>query len=201
MVNRQKVTYDILNNGKYDALLDTVKKAVRSDMPTEEEVYNLIISDPYYIIEYKDLNRWGELTSVHIKQLEIKEDDTVQAKEIKQKINTNTKFLIENEEYEVPSKNVIYLAWTGFILLPTIYVIDNIVRLFTHLYITNPNGVYASFVVVFILSVIGYKKIVNNHTNKHKRYLQTQVETRALIQDALDKHYITFKEVYKGETT
>ncbi len=201
MVNRQKVTYDILNNGKYDALLDSVKKALNTDKPTQEQVFNLIESDPYYVIEYKDLNRWGELSSVHIKNLEIKESDAQEVKEIKEKLNKTRKYLIDNEEYEVPSKNLIYMAWTGFVALPTIYVIDNVVRVFTHLYITNPEAVYTSFVVVFILSIIGYKKTVNNHTTQHKRYIQTQKDTRALIKNAIEKNYFTFEEVYQGEKT
>ena len=45
-------------------------------------------------------------------------------------------------------------------------------------------------------SIWGYIKVKNNHKNQHKRYLQTQVETRELVKVGLEKEYFTFEEVY-----
>jgi hypothetical protein len=196
MINRIKVVDDIQNDGKYDAILDVVKKATNNLSPTKEEIAKLVESDPFYIKEYKDLNRWGELSSVHINELEINEDDNQEAKTIKETINKNATYLKHGEEYETKQKNIIYLAWTGFIALPSIYVIDNIVRLATDLYTTNESHVYISFAIVVLLSIWGFMKVKSNHARQHNRYIQTQIDTRALIEKGLENESFSFEEVY-----
>lgn len=198
MVNIQKVINEIHSDGRYDAILDVAKKTLNSDNPTLEEIENLVKTDTSYIAEYKDLNRWGELTSIHIKDFEIKDTDTKEAKELKEKINMDMKFLKNREEYQVASKNSIYATWTLSIALPAIYVIDNMVRLFTDIYTSNnENSVYLSFVIVVILSTWGYLKMSRQHKHQHKKYIQTQQEMRTLIKDGLEKEYFTFDEVYE----
>ncbi len=198
MINIAKITSEIHCDGRYDAILDVAKKALNSNNPTLEDIQKLIFKDEYYIKEYKDLNRWGELTSVHIKYLEIKDTDTNEIKETKIKINTDIKFLKNREEYEVTSKNGIYAAWTVSIALPSIYIIDNIVRLFTDIYTNNnENSVYFSFVIVLILSAWGYLKTSLNHKRLHKQYIQTQKEMRKLISLGVEQKYFTFSEVYE----
>ena len=196
MVNIDKVTQDIKEDGKYDALLDTVKFTLDKDNPTFDEIKDLVQNDSSIIVEYKDLNRWGELSSVHVNELYINSEDIDEAKSLKEKINKNVTYLKNGEEYEIKQKNVIYLAWTGFIALPSIYVIDNIVRI-TGLYDGNENSVFISFAIVIITSIWGYFKVTKNHKNQHERYLKTQIETKMMIKDALDKNYITSEEVYQ----
>ena len=198
MINIKKVVNEIHSDGRYDAILDIVKKDLGTDTPSVEDIEKLVLKDTYYITEYKDLNRWGELTSIHIKELEIKSSDTLQIRDLKEKINEDMRFLKNREEYEVPSKDTIYLAWTGFIALPSIYVIDNIVRLFTDLYKNNNEiSVYLSFIVVIILSAWGYKKVSSSHKELHQKYIQTQKQMRKLISLGIEKNYFTFDEIYE----
>lgn len=198
MISIKKVATDIQIDGKYDAILDYVKNILKSNEPTIEEIEKLLNDDPYYIKEYKDLNRWGELSSVHIKGLDIKESDSINIKDIKNKINSKIDYLINAEEYEIPSKKLIYIAWTGFIALPSIYVIDNMVRVSTDLYTSNENSVYISFILVFILSIWGYIKVSNNHKKQHLKYIQTQEDIRKYIKQGLEKNYFTYEEIYKN---
>ena len=199
MINKIKVVDEIKNDGKYDAILDVVKKNLKTDNPTLEQIAELIDNDPYYIAEYKDLNRWGELSSVHIHELEVKDSDLDDVKTTKEQINENVVFLRNREEYQIPSKNTIYIAWTGFIALPAIYVIDNIVRLATDLYIDGQEeSVYISFVLVLIASTWGYLRVKNNHTRLHKQYVETRAKTRELIKNALKKNYFSYDEVYQA---
>ena len=196
MVSIKKVAADIKNNGKYDAILEHLKEALNNQSPTVEEIEKLVREDAYYIAEYKDLNRWGEISSVHVQNLEIKQSDSPQAKEVKEKINANLSYLILGEEYQIPSKKVIHAAWTGFVLLPSIYVIDNMVRMFTTWYITSPNYVYLSFAIVTVLCLWGFYKVTQNHSRQHREYSAKQEETRALIRKGLEENYFTYEEVY-----
>jgi hypothetical protein len=196
MINKLKVVDDIQNDGKYDAILDVAKQTLKSAELTKEQIAKLVDDDPFYIREYKDLNRWGELSSVHVNELEEKQSDTWEFKELKEQINKNVTYLKNGEEYETKQKNVIYLAWTGFIALPSIYVIDNLVRI-TGLYDGNENSVYISFLIVLLASTWGYMKVTTNHKKQHEKYTQTQVETRDLIQDGLKNGIFAYKEVYQ----
>ena len=196
MVSIKKVANDIQNNGKYDALLEHLKKTSGKETPTLEEIENLIIEDDYYISEYKDLNRWGEISSIHIQKMETKESDSSEAKEVKEKINRDLEYLVLGEEYQVPSKKIIHAAWTGFVLLPSIYIIDNMVRMFTTWYITHTGYVYLSFAIVTILCLWGYYKVTQNHSRQHKQYSEKQQEMRALVKEGLEKNYFNYDEVY-----
>jgi len=196
MINKVKVVDDIKNDGKYDAILDVVKQALKSDEPITKQIAKLVDDDHFYIKEYKDLNRWGELSSVHINELELKQDESEEVKKLKEQINKNTTYLKNGEEYEIKQKNVIYLAWTGFIALPSIYVLDNLVRI-TGLYDGNEYSVYISFLIVILASVWGYMKVIANHKRQHEKYTQTQVETRVLIKEGLKNKSFGYEEVYQ----
>ena len=196
MISIKKVANDIKENGKYDAILEHLKKTLSNENPTLEEIEKLINENEYYIAEYKDLNRWGEISSVHIQKLETGKSDSTEVREIKEKINKDLDYLILGEEYQIPSKKVIHAAWTGFVLLPSIYVIDNMVRMFTTWYITHTNYVYLSFAIVTALCLWGYYKVTQNHARQHKQYVQKQQEIRALVKEGLEKNYFTHEEVY-----
>ncbi len=196
MINIKKVVDDIKNNGKYDAILEYLKKATNNKNPSLADIEKLVKEDEYYIAEYKDLNRWAEISSVHIKSLSIKDNDSLKAKEVKEKINADLDYLVLGEEYQVPSKKVIHAAWTGFVLLPVIYVIDNMVRMFTSWYITSPNLVYLTFAIVTIVCLWGFYKVTQNHSRQHKQYTNKQQEIRALVAQGLKENYFTYEEVY-----
>ena len=197
MLNIRKVANDILNDGKYDEILDYAKSALDSKEVDLEDIYKLLENDSYYKSAYKDLNRWGELSSVHVKDLLLEDNDTDESIKIKNQINKDLIYLRDLEEYEIESKYVIYLAWTGFIALPSIYVIDNIVRLFTNLYKNNQeNSVYLSFLLAVFFSAWGFFKVTKNHKKQHKRYMQTQKETRELIKLGIENKYFRYEEVY-----
>ena len=195
MINIKKVVNDIKDDGKYDAILDVVKEKLKNNNPSSDDILELIQSDEFYIKEYKDLNRWGELSSVHINALHVESSDINEIKELKEIINKNTTYLSNGEEYEIKQKNAIYLAWTAFIALPSIYVIDNLVRIMD-MYKSNENSVYVSFVLVIIASIWGYMKVTKNHKNQHERYMQTQADTRDLVKLGIEKEFFTYEEVY-----
>ena len=197
VINKEKVAKEILHDGKYDAILDVVKKELSTKTPALQEIRELMDKDVFYIAEYKDLNRWGELSSVHLRVLEMKESDTQKCTAMKETLNKNREFLINAEEYQIPSKSAIYLAWTGFIALPAIYVIDNIVRLATDLYIDGQeSSVYISFFIVVLLSIWGFSKVKNNHSSQHNKYIKLRQECREFVRVGLEKRCFSFEEVY-----
>jgi hypothetical protein len=195
MINIKKVVNDIKDDGKYDAILDVVKDKLQHQEPSYAEILKLVEEDEFYIKEYKDLNRWGELSSVHINSLHVESSDTDEVKSLKETINKNVTYLTNGEEYEIKQKNVIYLVWTVFIALPSIYVIDNLVRIMD-MYKSNENSVYVSFALVILASIWGYMKVTKNHKNQHERYMKIQTDTRAFVKLGLEKEFFTYDEVY-----
>lgn len=196
MVNVLKVTREIKEDGKYDALLDIVKTKLKNQDPSFDDIHELVLKDESIIVEYKDLNRWGEISSVHVNKLKINDTDSNDAKITKENINNSLSFLTHGEEYQVKQKNVIYFFWTFFIATPSIYVIDNLVRILD-MYKENENSVFVSFSIVLIASVWGFMKVKNNHKKMHNRYLKTQAQTRELVKRGLKNNYFTYEEVYQ----
>jgi len=196
MVNILKVAREIKEDGKYDALLDIVKTKLKNQDLSFDDIHELVLKDESIVAEYKDLNRWGEISSVHVNELKINDDDSNDAKKTKKGINDSLSFLTHGEEYQIKQKNLIYLVWTFFIATPSIYVIDNLVRILD-MYKDNENSVFISFSVVLIASVWGFMKVRNNHTKMHNRYVSTQAQTRELVKSGLENKYFTYEEVYQ----
>jgi len=199
MVSIVKIVNDIKNNGKYDALLDKVKIDLSNDNPTFKDMKILVENDPYYVAEYKSLNRWGELSSIHIKELHINEDDDQEVSIFKKQINKNMVYLKNAEEYELKQKSIFYLSWTLFIAIPAVFILDNLVRVFTPLDPTTKDSIFISLIVVLVSATWGYFKIAQNHKKQHKKYIQIQTDTREMISVGLNKGFFTSEEVYLTE--
>ena len=83
MVNIKKVAYQIKFDGMYNTVLNEIEEKLNKTDLTQEEIENILRENEYFISEYKELNRYGELSSVHAKKLEIKESDNQEVKILK----------------------------------------------------------------------------------------------------------------------
>jgi len=83
-----------------------LKQASNNQNPTLEEIEKLVTTDKYYIAEYKELNRWGEISSVHVQALEIKESDspTKQKRSKAKSTPTSTTWCLAKSIKSLPKK-------------------------------------------------------------------------------------------------
>ncbi|WP_294967148.1 hypothetical protein [Sulfurimonas sp.] len=198
MINIKKVAYQIKHDGMYNTVYIEVLEKLNKEDPSLDEIETLLLEDDYFVWEYKELNRYGELSSVHAKKLEIKDSDGADAKAFKEELNENTQQLRNLENFEVDSKNSAYSIWIGSAGVMVIFMMHNIIALFSELYKTHGNLVYISYAIVMGFTYWLYKKAKNNHEDQHVNYKVLHAKTKKLIAEGFEKQYFTNEEFYLG---
>jgi len=198
VINIKRVAHQIKYDGMYNTVYIEVQEELKKEDPSLQEVEELLKNNEYFVWEYKELNRYGELSSVHAKKLDIQESDDSQVKTFKETLNKNTQKMRDLEMFEVDSKNSAYSIWIGSGGVMVIFMMHNIIALFSELYKTHGNLVYASYAIVLGLTYWLYKKAKNNHENQHENYKVLHKNTRAMIAEGLYKKYFTNDEFYIG---
>ena len=198
MINIKKVAYQIKYDGMYNTVLNEIEEELDNDNLTVEEIELILNEKEYFISEYKELNRYGELSSVHAKNLDIKDSEDEKIKSFKTILNEKVQILRNIENFEVDSKNSAYSIWVGSVGVMVIFMAHNIIALFSELYTTHGNFVYISYAIILAFTYWAYKKAKDNHENQHLVYKDLHKETRGLIKEGLDKNYFTYDEFYQG---
>jgi len=198
MINIKKVAYQIKFDGMYNTVYNEIQEELNNLDPTLHEVEDLIIDKEYYIWEYKELNRYGELSSVHAKNLIIEENEISEAKIFKKNLNEKVQILRNIENFEVDSKNSAYSIWVGSVGVMVIFMTHNIIALFSEVYTTHGNLVYTGYGIVLALTYWVYRKVKDNHEKQHLKYKGLHKETRGLIEQGLDNKYFTYDEFYES---
>lgn len=198
MINIKKVAHQLKFDGMYNTVYIEIQEKLKKEDPTLEEIKQLITQNEYFINEYKELNRYGELSSVHAKKLLINENDSEKEKTFKTALNENVQQLRNLENFEVDSKNSAYSIWIGSAGVMVIFMAHNIVALFSELYHTHGGLVYTSFAIILGLTYWAYRKMKNNHEEQHERYKVLHKATRAMIKEGLEKNYFTHEAFFEG---
>ena len=198
MINIKKVAHQLKFDGMYNTVYIEVQEELKSEDPSVEMIEELITNNEYYVNEYKELNRYGELSSVHAKELIIDENESDEMKTFKAALNDNVQQLRNLENFEVDSKNSAYSIWIGSAGVMIIFMAHNIVALFSELYHTHGGLVYGSFAIILGLTYWAYRKVKLNHEEQHKRYKLLHKETRAMIKEGLEKGYFSHEEFFEG---
>ncbi len=198
MINIKKVAHQLKFDGMYNTVYIEVQDKLNKEDPSLEEIEELITNDEYFIWEYKELNRYGELSSVHAKDLLISNDEEKEVKEFKSKLNDNVQILRNLENFEVDSKNSAYSIWIGSVGVMVIFMAHNIIALFSEYYTTHGILVYISYAIILGLTYWGYSKAKTNHENQHTNYKTLHKNTREMISMGLNNNYFTHEEFYQG---
>lgn len=198
MINIKKVAYQLKYDGMYNTIYIEIKEALNNEDPSLEEIQELISKDEYYIWEYKELNRYGEVSSVHAKTLHINDSEDDKIKEFKTKLNSNVQELRNLENFEVDSKNSAYSIWIGSIGVMVIFMAHNIIALFSELYTTHADIVYISYTIILIATYWGYKKAKQNHEKQHQVYKVLHSNTREMIKQGLENNYFSYDDFYEA---
>ena len=198
MINIKKVAHQLKFDGMYNTIYIEVQEELKNEDPSVEMIEELITKNEYYINEYKELNRYGELSSVHAKELSIDENESQEVKTFKATLNENVQQLRNLENFEVDSKNSAYSIWIGSAGVMVIFMAHNIVALFSELYHTHTVLVYSSFAIILALTYWAYRRMKQNHEAQHRRYKILHQETRAMIREGLEKGYFGYDEFYEG---
>ena len=198
MVNIEKVSHQILNDGLNNTLLFEMKEKLFTQNITQIMVENLLRIDPSFIQEYKEINRQSEISNIQVKKLEIKKSDNINIVKLKKEINQNIQTLKNFENFETDSKNSAYSIWIGSVGIMIIFIVHNVVALFSELYSTNSSLVYGSFGLIMLLTYLGYIKIKKNHDTKHKIFQEVYTITKKMLEDGIKSSKFTYNEAYES---
>ena len=195
MIDMYKVAFQIKDDSLYNTILFEMKEELNKE-PSYSEIESLLTSNKKYIQDYKDINRYSELSSIQAQELVIYENDEEVCKESKQSINTNVGKLKALENFSVDSTHSAYEIWIGSAGVMVVFMMHNIIALFSELYYTHTFMVYSSFVVVLALTFVCYKKIKTNHEKQHVLYNELYEKTEKMITFACMNNYISERELY-----
>lgn len=196
VINMQKVAQEIYEESLYNTILYEIKEKYKQIELSCESIKTILQKDESFVQEYILINRYSELSSIHAKALDIEEDDTAQVVNVKNIINKNVQELKNLENFSVDSKGSAYEIWIGSVGIMLIFMIHNIVALFTELYTTHSGIIYSSFVFIGVATYYMYRKIKRNHENKFVLYKQLYANTNKLINTACVNGYIKKEDLY-----
>lgn len=182
MLDLKKVAKQIKRDGLYTFIYNEMKEITGKGELSEEEVLHLLNKNPKFLQDYKTLNTQSEISNIQIAYQEILEEDTPECKKIKQMINKNREELIRLEPYENKPDSMLYAVWVGSAVIFLIFVIHNLVVLYTFWYEKYPLAVYLSYVVVSISGYLYYRKRIKDHHKNHAMFKRIEAETKSLIE-------------------
>ena len=126
MIYLQRVALEIKTIGLYDLILQDVLKIAGKNKVNEDEIIEIIKSNPNILEEYKQINVEYNLSNIHLKDINLDKIDSSYKSEAK-KINENLNKLREIEKYtldfEQSSTLVIIFSIEFFVLFSVQYFI------------------------------------------------------------------------------
>ncbi|WP_457625447.1 hypothetical protein [Persephonella sp.] len=197
MLDLKKVAKQIKEEGLYTFIYNEMRETAGKGELSEEEVLRLLKEEPKFLQDYKILNTQSEISNIQIAQQEILDTDPPECKKLKEQINKNREELIKLEPYENRPDSMLYAVWIGSVTIFLIFVIHNLIVLYTFWYENHPIPVYASYVAVSVLGYLYYRKRIKDHFSKHTLFKQIEKETKELINRGIEKRCLSRSKIYE----
>ncbi len=126
MTHLQRVANEIKNIGLYDLVLQDVQKIAKTQKVTQEQILEIIKTNPQILEDYKLINVEYNLSNIHLKNIDLSTVDNIYQNKAKE-INKNLSLLREIEKYTLPfeqsSTLVIIFSIEFFVLFSVQYFI------------------------------------------------------------------------------
>lgn len=126
MIHLPRVANEIKNIGLYDLVLQDVQKITGTTKVTEDEILEIMKSNPQILEDYEQINIEYNLSNIHVREIDIFKVDK-SCKDDATKINSNLATLREIEKYtldfEQSSTLVIIFSVEFFVLFSVQYFI------------------------------------------------------------------------------
>jgi len=126
LIHLPRVANEIKNIGLYDLVLQDVQKITGTTKVTEDEILEIMKSNPQILEDYEQINIEYNLSNIHVREIDIFKVDK-SCKDDATKINSNLATLREIEKYtldfEQSSTLVIIFSVEFFVLFSVQYFI------------------------------------------------------------------------------
>ena len=196
MINLKKASKLIKEDGLFSFIYDDMKIESGKNQLEVEEIQELLSDSSIFIEEYKRLNRENKISNIEINSLIIDASDNENQKNIKTNINKNLDELKTLEKYDTPSKYGLQFIWIGSVAVGLIFVVHNIVSIFTELYSKMGYVVFSLYGLIIACSIIVLLKSNKSHDTNYRRFKKIYDETKALINTSLKNDHIQMNELF-----
>ena len=197
MLNKERMTNEILHVGLYDLVLQDVQKIVDKEKPTKEELEKALEEEAQILRDYMQTNVEYNLSNIHLKNIDVEGLD-VSGKDEAEEINNNLDTMRKIEKYtldfEHSSTLVLIFSVEFFVLFSVQYFI-----------VLLDLGewqwwIYAFFSLSIVAAWWYAKKQQKKYQVNSAKYGELYEETLRLI-EALEKEgHVKKKELYIDES-
>jgi len=196
MVNLKKAAELIQTDGLFTFIYNEMKELAQKEHLSTQEILTLLQEHPQFLEDYKELNTQSEISNIQLRKHEIRNDECEACKKIKSTINTNIDRLVALEAFEKPADSMIYVVWIGSLTAFLIFVVHNLVALYTFWYEHYKLWVFGVYALLIGGGYLYYKKMLRKHAAKHATFEKLRQETQAAIEEGLAKGCFTEEEIY-----
>ena len=198
MLNLEKASERIKIDGLFGILYEDMKKETGRSELSPQEILELLKQSEEHLEEYRRLNRDNEVSNIDVRTLEYKDRDSESTRHLKARINESVQELKDLEKYSVPAEEGLQYVWVGSSAVGLIFIIHNIVSLFTELYTTAPALIYGSYGTIVLGAVYTLRRISKSHSRKHLRFRELYTECEGLLDRALSSGIVERSEIYEN---
>ncbi len=196
MLNLKKAAHLIKHDGLFTFIYNEMKELAQKAELAEEEISELLHKHPQFLDDYKELNTQSEISNIQIKEQHISQEDSSRCKELKAIINQNIPKLQALEAFEKEADTMIYTVWIGSLIAFLIFVVHNLVALYTWWYEDYKLAVFASYLTLIGAGFLYYKKSIKKHQKKHEEYQNLYKTTKAAIQEGVKNGCFKEEDIY-----
>ncbi len=196
MVNLNKAAYLIKNDGLFTFIYNEMKELTQQQELSEEEILELLQKEPKFLEDYKELNTQSEISNIQLKKQPIHHNETQKCQEIKKRLNENIDKLIALEAFEKPADSMVYVVWIGSLTIFLIFVVHNLIALYTFWYEHYRYAVFGSYFLLILGGFFYYKKMIKKHSIRHQQFETIKNDTLYLIQEGIEQGCLDPDSIY-----
>jgi len=196
MINIKKAARLIKEDGLFTFIYNEMKEITKKEELTEDEIITLLQKEPQFLESFKELNTQSEISNIQIKEQVINEDEPKECQELKKVINQNIPRLLALEAFEKPADTMIYVVWIGSLVAFLIFIVHNLVALYTWWYEDYKIAVFASYIAIIVAGFWYYKRALQKHAKKHQTFKTIYTKTKEAISQGLKKGCFKEEDIY-----
>ncbi len=196
MVNLKKAAELIQTDGLFTFIYNEMKELAQKEYLSTQEILALLQKHPQFLEDYKELNTQSEISNIQLRKHEISENECEECKKIKSAINENIDKLVALEAFEKPADSMIYVVWIGSLTAFLIFIVHNLVALYTFWYEHYKLWVFGVYGLLIAGGYLYYKRMLKKHARKHEIFEKVRKETKTAIKEGLQRGCFSEDEIY-----
>ena len=175
MINLKRVAKEIRYVGLYDLILQDVQKLAGKTRVTEDEIIEIINTNPEILKDYKQLNVEYNIGNIHLKDINLESIQQNECKVLAQEVNDNLAHLRDIEKYTLSfeqSPTLVYIFSIEFFLIFSVQYLIVLLNLKDWQLL-----IYGIFLSSIIYAYFYAKKIKKRYDINNKIFEQKYEET------------------------